>query len=99
MFSADYSHPSFLLVPLLAPGDSPKFLGSLEGLLYRLENENCMCYISYMYIRGSHKIYLEMKGQCPVFCAKNDWSLKTAFVFLIYFSVLPMLYLKDNILF
>lgn len=58
VISAHYSHLSFLLVPLLVLGDSPKFLGSLEGLLYRSENENCMCDISYMYIRGSHKIYL-----------------------------------------
>lgn len=51
---------SFLLVPLLALSDLLRFPDSflLNGLLYRLENENYICDISYMYIRGSQKLHL-----------------------------------------
>ena len=71
MISTHYSRPTFLLVPLLALGDNPKFLGFLEGHLYRLENENFyVWYFLHVHEREPQDISLNERAVSSLLCQK-----------------------------
>lgn len=68
---------SLFLVLLLVVSGIPKFL--LEGLLCRLESDNCTCGICYVDIRGSRQTVL--KEQCLSFVSEMTGALKQPLCF------------------